>query len=380
MIPFLYKLSAVQRLIINSLCLISYSVIYPGYFILNQIRFFFKYFVFGLPHPQRKLEAVEQSKDDDKEEYYDMPFNMVRRRDQLIQELITSEKVYQDSLEKCYDYYKATLVTLVDESTMRLFFGEDFSHLIDTSVRIYVSSKEDSKFGAKDTIIGKTFDDAYESLTNMFPYVDNYLNALMKFTDLYYHDKNFKRKIQSLQRRTELSFNALLKMPLERICFYQTTLEECFKNTPEWHEDFEFLKKMTEKLKPTSDKSQGEIEEGERRLALMKLERKIKNCPPLLEQQRTFIGTWQLTANNMYIHVLSDRLIIVQQKTELLSRKKYFIVLKDVDLKVVKKVSKDPNGIKLTTKTGDVIINIKLKADDLLDIIKENALITRHSL
>ena len=30
MIPFLYKLSAVQRLIINSLCLISYSVIYPG--------------------------------------------------------------------------------------------------------------------------------------------------------------------------------------------------------------------------------------------------------------------------------------------------------------------------------------------------------------
>ncbi|OHT16281.1 hypothetical protein TRFO_13287 [Tritrichomonas foetus] len=379
MIPYLRNLTAFQRLIINSLCLISHSVIYPVYFVLNQFRFFLKYYVFGMPHPEKKIETVQQPVEEEKEEFLEMPFNMERRRDALINELIASEKSYQDNLETCYEYYRPTLTSLVDKDTMKLFFGEDFSVLINTSVRIYVSSKEDSKFGAKDTIIGKTFEDAYENLMDIVPYVDRFLSALMKFNDLYYHDKNFKKKVQSLQRRTDISFKMLIQMPLERLIKYQAILNETFKNTPDWHEDFEFLKSITEKLRPITEKCQSEIEEGDRRLALLKLERKIRSCPPLLEQRRHFIGTWQLTAANMFIHVLSDRLLIVQQKTELLSRRKYFIVKKDVDLKTARKVEKDANGIRIITKTGDVIINIKLKVDELLDVIKERALITRHS-
>lgn len=380
MIPFLRHISSFQRLIINSLCLISQSVIYPIFFVFNQLRFFFKYFVFGLPHPVKKIEAKAPAADQKKEEEnIEIPFNLARRREQLINEIIVTEKLYQDKLDIFADYYNPALSPIVDKDTLVLFFGTDFSVLIDTSVRVYVTAKEDSKFGPNDTIIGKTFLDAYDYLLLLDPYVDNYLKALLKFNDLYHSDKNFKKKIQSVERRTDTTFKGIFRMPLERLVKYQTSLEEIIKNTPEWHEDYAYLKEIIEKFRPTHDKAQTQLDEGDRILALLKLERKIRGCPPLRVIRRSFVGTWQLSNDNMLIHVLTDRLLIVQQKTELLSRKKYFVLKKDISLANVKKVTKDEKGIKLISKDGDVIIKIKLKVDELFKAIKENNLIARHS-
>lgn len=380
MIPYLRYISSFQRLIINSLCLISQSVIYPIFFIFNQLRFFFKYFVFGLPHPVKKIETKTQAVSQKKaEENVEIPFNLARRREQLINEIIVTEKVYQDKLDILADYYQPAIAPFVDKDTLKLFFGDDISVLIDTSVRVYVTTKEDSKFGPNDTVIGKTFLDAYDYILLLDPYVDNYLKALFKFYDIYHNDKEFKKKIQSVQRRTDTEFLAILRMPLERLVKYQVSLDEIIKNTPEWHEDYAYLKEITEKFRPTHDKAQDQLDEGDRILALLKLERKIRGCPPLREIKRSFVGTWQLSNDNMLIHVLTDRLLIVQQKTELLSRKKYFIVKKDISLANVKKVTKDDKGIKLISKDGDIIIKIKLKVDELFKAIQENNLIARHS-
>lgn len=381
MIPYLEHITTFQRLIINALCFISHSVIYPICFILNQFRFFLKYFVFGLPHPIKKVEVQDESDDSkNKEEDQDLPFNLARRREQLITELISTEKEYEDTLEKDYDYYQPTFSPLVDQETMTLFFGKDFNVLIETSVRVFITAREDSKFGPKDTIIGKTFIDAYDTIMQIKEYITKYQKALLKFNDIYYSDKNFKKKVKSLERRTKTTFSDFLKMPLERIIKYQTILDDLLKNTPEWHEDFSYLNEITSRFRPTTELAQTELSEGQRIIDLFKLERKIRSCPPLREIKRSFVGTWQLTSENMFIHVLSDRLLIVQQKIELLSRKKYFAMKKDINLAKVKEVVKVDNGIKLSiVDEGDIVISIKLQADELFDAIKMNSMISRHS-
>jgi hypothetical protein len=147
---------------------------------------------------------------------------------------------------------------------------------------------------------------------------------------------------------------------------YWDLLERVLKCTSDWHFDHETILGALD-----HPSSRTIVPDAFRRVELNRLEGKIRKCPPLAAENRRLVGTWPMTGEAISVFVFTDRVMILEQKAEILSRKKCFIIRMDFFLRDVIDITREKNGIKLRMKgMSDIAIMIKLPGNEFMDVIK----------
>ena len=380
--PLFLPLSAFQRLLINSLCLISSTIVSYIWFILVQLWFFVKYQVLRLPHPEKpKVPSPYElwgKKKEEVEEAHEMPQLMISRREKGIFELVTSERIYHENLDNFGESYQPVMESLLKDDVRALFFA-DFAPLFEVSIKMYVLLNQEMNNGPKYAMIGKVFVDQVDDIVKFVPYVMNYIDIALTYDEMYETQKKFKEKVKGLARRNQLKPIEVLQLPVQRVVKYKTLLTEILKYTPDWHSDHKTLVHALEQLKSPAEQAEFALDEADRRVKLCQLQRKIRKCPPLETPDRRVIGSWPLAEEKFFIYVLSDLIMILQEKVEILSRRKYFIIKREIPMADVGSVVREKTGIllKLPGKT-DIAIMISLKGDELMDAINGQLAKTNH--
>jgi hypothetical protein len=344
------------------------------YFAYHQFFFLVKYGVLHRPHPEPvtppspfELLAASKPAAPPAEE---MPPLMVSRRDQIIADAIQAEKVYQESLELLQDNFVPILRPIAGDDLSKMLFGE-IPTFVEISVRFYVLLSEERKDTAEFAQIGRLFLDHADDLATFSPFINDFVDVAIAFNAAYHDNKKLKAKVKALERRHNQRFLDLISLPAVQVTRYSDLLDRLLRYTPQWHFDHETIVGAMDQLASIGALSKTMVAEAFRRIQLNRLERKIRKCPPLAADNRRLLGTWPLTEEAISLYLFSDRIMILQQKTEILSRKKYFIIRKDFFLREVVDVTREKNGIKLRmTGISDIVIMISLKGNDLMDAIK----------
>jgi hypothetical protein len=300
----------------------------------------------------------------------EMPPLMVARHDRIIAEAIQAEKVYQDSLELVQDTYVPALRPITGDDLSKMLFGE-IPMFVEISVRFYVLLAEERKNTAEFAQIGRLFLDHTDDLDKFGPFINDFVDAAVAFNAAYYDNKKLKAKVKALDRRHNQGFLNLVSLPAVQVTKYWELLNRLLKYTPEWHFDHETIVGAMDQLSSMASLSKTMVADAFRRVELNRLERKIRKCPPLTTENRRLVGTWPLMEEGIFVYVFTDRIMILQQKAEILSRRKYFIIRKDLFMRDVVDVTREKTGIKLRMKgMSDIAIMINLKGDELMDVIK----------
>jgi hypothetical protein len=370
--PILLDTSALERLLLNSLCLISSSIIQALVFLLRQLYFLVKYGILRLPHPPAggAILVTAAAAPPEELEHPAMPHLMVNGRLTAIVELLQTEKAYRELLELIDEVFRPGIAPFLSDDQSALFFAE-LGTFTEISVRIFVLLKEEEKNGAEYAQVGKVFADQSEDLAAFSSWIDGHLDRALTFYRLYYENKKFKQKVKGIERRSNQKFLDMIALPLSHVMAWSEALAKFLRFTPEWHIDFEALGQATEAVKALSVRATCIIGEGRRRMALLDEERKIRKCPPLMDEHRRVVGIWPMTEERFFVHLFTDMILIVQQRVEILSRKKYFVIQRDIKVKDVVDVVREKAGVKLKLRgASDIVLLISLKGDELADSLR----------
>lgn len=329
-----------------------------------------------MPHPKKseapsmydlfgKLKPKEKEEPEEK-----MDMLMIRRREKAIKELSQTEGPYSMCIQILTDVYRDCISGLLTKEQKDLFF-QYVEPLVETSIRLTIYFKEQISATAEFAEIGKVFVEELEDFQISFvPYIDKFLEMSEQYDTLINTNKKFAKAIKQAEGRNP-PFMQLMNAPLQRIGKYTVLLNDIIKSTPEWHDDYKFLKEALETISAAALAAEKSLTESARRSSLTSLQQSIRGCPPLLNPKRRVIGKWEMKEEKTEIHVLTDLLLIAKQKVEILSRKRYYQLKQSIDLHDVKSVLKDKNGVRLKTRKADIVLQMNLKADELLDVIQE---------
>ena len=373
MTHFYQNMTYLERLLINSFAVLTSYFIQFNIFIFTQVKLFILYSIIGIPKPQEEEEpypvsniAREQKGMEDEEL---KPF-MIRKREHLISNLIVQENKYRNGLDIFSEYYYVDMADLVNEEEFNLLFG-NLEKLDELSFRISTLLEIEFKKGPVEASLGSIFVGVLDGINYMESCVDNYMVVMDVLNNIRKNEKKKMKKIRSIQRRSGEKLSKLLKSPLKMIIKYQKSLKEMKDVTPKWHFDSKSFEKCMGKINAIAEKAKKYLKEVSRIKKIEKVTKKIRHCPDLINGRKTkFIGAWPLCENENYIYVFSDVSLIVQQKTEIISRKKYFLIKKILESSNFLGVESKRNSIIITTINGTVNINIKIKKEELEDIIK----------
>jgi hypothetical protein len=179
--------------------------------------------------------------------------------------------------------------------------------------------------------------------------------------------------VKGIERRNNHKFKDILSNSLKHVISWSDSLSKLLKFTPPWHSDHSSLTSAIEEVRNVSQNAICGLGEAQRGLTLMDEERKIRKCRPLVDGVRRLIGIWPLTEEKIFVHLLSDDILFVQQRVEILSRKKYFILSREIKLSQVTDVHRERAGVKLHLRgTSDLVLLISLRGDELMDALKSN--------
>ncbi|KAH0790814.1 rho guanine nucleotide exchange factor 39 [Histomonas meleagridis] len=277
-------------------------------------------------------------------------------------------------LQSFSDYYREGMKKLLKEDLYHQIFDK-LDDLIETNLRIRLLLKEEYDKKGHNAPIGQIFLDLSSDFNNLQYSVDNFLSISTSFQTEYYGNKSFRKRVKSLQRRSNNRFMKYIKLPLEGIVNYVQKLTEISKVTPNWHPDYEPINSVLKILTPVSIKAEQNLKEEKRRITLIKIQRKIKGAPNLADDVNcTFVGKWKLMKDKMFIFVFSDLIIIVQEKTELLSRRQYYAIQKQIEVKSIGEVKMEKSGIVLKIKSRKIEIKVQMKKKELYDAIMQQKL------
>jgi hypothetical protein len=179
--------------------------------------------------------------------------------------------------------------------------------------------------------------------------------------------------VKGIERRSNHKFKDIMSNSLTHVISCSESLAKLLKFTPPWRSDHSSLTSAIEQVRCVSVNAAGAFAEARRRVTLLDEERKSRKCPPLIDGQRRLIGIWPLTEEKIFVPLFSDVVFTVQQRVEILSRKKYFIISRRIQLSQVMVVQREKAGVELMMRgASDLILMISLKGDELLDALKAN--------
>jgi hypothetical protein len=365
------SLSTFERLLINSLCLISSTIIHYICSIWLQLGFLIRSTLLHLPaRPHPFIPSALLRDQVSGAEPEEMSPLMAGRRHISILKLIEGEKAYQKMIELLDEVYRPDIESALPAEFVPLFF-DDLLPLPEVSVRLYIFLNEEQKNTAQYAQIGKVFIDQIDDLRRMMQFMVGNTERQLTCNHLVHTDKAFKKVLAGLQRRNDFAFTDLIAMPLQQLSLYGNCISEILKYTPESHPDHKFLMNALDQLQGPAAKAHFSIEDAKRRIVLLDIERKIRKCPPLVDNERKYVGNWSLAEDKVFAYVFTDMIMVLQQKVEIFTRKEYYVSRKEIKLEMVADVVREKNGVKLKMNAGgDIALILSLKGDEFCDAIR----------
>ena len=364
-------LSDLPSVILSALLLISRHSFRFLFMVIRQIYFFIIYTILDFPRPIKttqveEKEVVEEQKEDEEHEFEPQ---VKKRRGYAADELIRSEYTFSKNLKLLYNTFRPGLKECLTPEDLSLFF-DDLPILIKASDKNIRDFEAQINRGIDKAEFGPCFFEDKHLVDPFIPYISHYLKLLMRYNELITDDKVFKKTIKKLEFDTE-PFTSLIITPVQRMPKYHLLIKEILKGTPDWHPDFKYLKQAAVIMENEAKKADNECNEANRRLDLLVLQRTIKQCPNLMNNdKRCVIGKWKLAEERMELYLLSDMILIVKQKTETLTRKEYKILKRMIDLMRIIEIQQINNGIRLKMENEEYDLVMKIKIEQACQFIQ----------
>mmetsp|Transcript_16673 Transcript_16673/g.42641 ORF Transcript_16673/g.42641 Transcript_16673/m.42641 type:complete len:574 (+) Transcript_16673:163-1884(+) len=223
----------------------------------------------------------------------------IRHRNQIAQEILTTERSFVRTLHVIVDCYKRPLIE--EEILPRKHIDAIFSNIEDI-----LSINEDilkalelrlADWNAQ-SCLGDVFLRLVPILKQYQTYCSNYRSAITLIEQK--RDTSSKFDLWLKNKFTELNLGlpltSLLIQPIQRIPRYKLLFEELYKNTYEDHKDRTLLEDTLERIKHVADYVNESVREHQSMEKLIELKKKFTgNVPPLLAPKRFFIRDGTLT-------------------------------------------------------------------------------------
>ena len=198
------------------------------------------------------------------------------------------------------------------------------------------------------------------------PYIERYPEANQLVQDLENNDKKFQAAQEEGQNKGFLPLSALIVMPVQRMPKYILLMREIQKGTPEWHSDYPLLQEAMDQLRDASQKADAKVNEAKRKNELYKIQRTIKNCPPLLKSSRHYVKNYNMVPDSKKeISLLSDLVIVFKN-----GKKKIFV--QQIDLYEINAIGKANGKALLYKETNSTALDIvPEELDDFVDVVNQ---------
>lgn len=367
--------SQIWKLLYRTLCVIANTMLVIVQFIAKQLESLIE--KSGGPQNgvdqsvDQKDERDEGTKQEESSEN-DVPheFDPAERRQRgyALEELLRSEIGFREFCRIINEVYRPKLTPLISDSLARLFF-QNVGSVIALSTHLINELEVEVKKAPETAMVGHVFLDNASAFRIFDPYVQHYLDASIQYLSLVENNKKFRKAITELQRENE-PFESLLVVPVQRMAKYTLLIKEILKHTPEWHPDHQLLSQALEVMSNSAQESDGKVREAERRKNLVVLQNSIRDCPQIIDPARALIGHYTLKKPLEELYILTDMIIVSKERTEPISRQKYRIVKKIVNLDKVYSVNRESDIVILHTDGPDFIFEINHKAEEVVETIE----------
>ncbi|XP_046555696.1 LOW QUALITY PROTEIN: dynamin-binding protein-like [Haliotis rubra] len=191
---------------------------------------------------QRRREEAKRKMEEDKKRQEEQKQKRREKRENVIAELLATEKDYLRDLHLCIDAFLGPAAEKVPGVDMEVVFG-NIEEIADVSQRL-LTMLEGCINGKtfEEQIIGPNFVHFSEDMKNTYaPYCRNHdavITLMEKYTDNVEVKEYFTRIITKLREQTNVfDLESLLIKPIQRILKYPLLLNELFKSTEDDHKD-----------------------------------------------------------------------------------------------------------------------------------------------
>ncbi|XP_067655097.1 dynamin-binding protein-like [Haliotis asinina] len=191
---------------------------------------------------QRRREEAKRKMEEDKKRQEEQKQKRREKRENVIAELLATEKDYLRDLHLCIDTFLGPSAEKVPGVDMEVVFGniEEIAEVSQKLLTMLEGCINGKTF--EEQLIGPNFVHFSEDMKNTYaPYCRNHdavITLMEKYTDNVEVKEYFTRIITKLREQTNVfDLESLLIKPVQRILKYPLLLNELFKSTEDDHKD-----------------------------------------------------------------------------------------------------------------------------------------------
>ncbi|KAF2073947.1 hypothetical protein CYY_004734 [Polysphondylium violaceum] len=266
-----------------------------------------------------------------------------RNRMKSLNELVSTEESYSDSLEKLILYYKIPMENQMNElnltqSDISTLFS-NIEPLLVVSKDLLIKLKYRFTLPEEQQNIGELYIEKSKEMKMYIVYINNYdraIDELKKIEDK--HPKLFKNLQDSY--KYSLDIRSLLIMPVQRIPRYELLFREILKNTSPSHYDYQNLKEAYQSIHEINVLINNNKKLSENKDRVVTISQELKGAPnSLLKSSRRWIREGVLETqcthkkwNGTFMVYLFNDLVILAKAPTFIRKSKKMEFLVGIDL------------------------------------------------
>mmetsp|Transcript_19181 Transcript_19181/g.53846 ORF Transcript_19181/g.53846 Transcript_19181/m.53846 type:complete len:488 (+) Transcript_19181:60-1523(+) len=229
------------------------------------------------------------------------------KRDYIVEEIVTTEKAYVQSLRTLIGLWLLPLQNLADEddqilsredikdifSNIQLLLGVN-EQLLDEMVKRIDSWKH------SDATAHRHFADILDRYAPMFKLYTEYCSNYTLAQETFFREMNGNERFQDFLRSTwdmmdnKMEFPAFMIMPIQRVPRYILLMRDLLEKTSFDHPDYPLIQRAIRKLEEVASHANAAIKQGENVEKILKIQSQIIGANDLLQPARVFVMEGEL--------------------------------------------------------------------------------------
>ncbi|ELP83845.1 Rho/RAC guanine nucleotide exchange factor, putative [Entamoeba invadens IP1] len=221
---------------------------------------------------------------------------MKSRREQIIDEIYTTEEFYILSMQCCIDFFYTTLkddrkspVSFSDVENIFKYFND----ILEVNKKFYLALRRLRDTHQLYTTIGNTFKLFIPFFKDYFYYISHY-DTSSKIISKYEADSKYETfmadLIAKIPTSTHLDLRSYLIMPVQRLPRYQLLLQDLLKHTEKTEEDYLCIEESLQQIKSVTQEVNNKTKAIERKAVVIQTKRNISGLHDLdLSEEDRFL-------------------------------------------------------------------------------------------
>eukprot|EP00020_Sapocribrum_chincoteaguense_P009860 CAMPEP_0170749456 /NCGR_PEP_ID=MMETSP0437-20130122/10405_1 /TAXON_ID=0 /ORGANISM="Sexangularia sp." /LENGTH=625 /DNA_ID=CAMNT_0011088381 /DNA_START=77 /DNA_END=1954 /DNA_ORIENTATION=+ len=278
------------------------------------------------------------------------PYLMHRRRERVLDELVSTEHAYLASLQSLLADWRTPLLErcIVTEPEARELFSQvEVIALYNQTFLAELEHRRSLQLNSPifDRVVGDVITSFADFLRSYVLYVNNYNAALLLLNRLQDRSKQFREFAKEAHGKGVEDLSSLLIRPIQRIPRYVLLLNELAKSTPEGHADTAHVRRALAKMRRIASELNESKRSAEALAAVVDLYNRLepKSAPQianLVAPHRTLIREGALVLRSdmtpsasqrtQHVSLLSDTLMLSRPRSKSTLQLDLFIRLENV--------------------------------------------------